>query len=104
MTLWWLLLALALTATAVAFFTLGASAPTAADKRKKYTIAAVATLATVAIVVAGAVRGRMRQFADPMDEPYVNDMDFDFDDLPILEPVNLTAPAGKSLNSTTILA
>lgn len=76
MSLWFLLLILFLAVTAVVFFVLGKSATTATVKRTRYTVAGLALAATVALVVVGALRGR-RNLKGFMEEPYVNDMDFD---------------------------
>jgi hypothetical protein len=77
MSLWIMLLALLLAVTAVIFFVLGKSATEASVKRQRYTVAALALTGTVAIVVAGTMRGRRGNKGGYMEEPYVNDMDFD---------------------------
>ncbi len=78
MSLWFMLLVLLLAVTAVIFFSMGKSATDASAKRNRYVVAALAAAATVAIVVVGTLRGRRRAFKGGyMEEPYVNDMDFD---------------------------
>ena len=78
MSLWIMLLALLLAVTAAVMFMLGKSATDASVKRRRYTVAGVALAGTVAIVVAGIVRGRSGSKGyGNMEEPYVNDMDFD---------------------------
>lgn len=77
MSVWFLLLALLLTATSVFFFTWGINTADPALKRRRYVTASLATVATALIVVLGALRGRRTARYDLMDEPYVNDMDFD---------------------------
>lgn len=76
MSLWFLLLTILLAVTAVVFFVLGKSATDASAKRNRYTVAGLAMAATVAIIVVGTMRGK-RGFKGYMEEPYVNDMDFD---------------------------